>query len=69
MNPKEVFHNTAYSVQLPYIAGHSLLITIVESYDFLNPLIWYTLIGGIGEKEEISSIDLNIPDSKVFSSD
>ena len=20
MNPKEVFHNTAYSVQLPYIA-------------------------------------------------
>ena len=25
MNPKEVFHSTAYSVQLPYIAGHSLL--------------------------------------------
>ena len=24
MNPKEVFHNIAYSVQLPYIAGHSL---------------------------------------------
>ena len=24
MIPKEVFHNTAYSVQLPYIAGHSL---------------------------------------------
>ena len=24
MNPKEVFHNTAYTVQLPYIAGHSL---------------------------------------------
>ena len=24
MNPKEVFHNTAYAVQLPYIAGHSL---------------------------------------------
>ena len=24
MNPKEVFHNTAYPVQLPYIAGHSL---------------------------------------------
>ena len=23
-NPKEVFHNTAHSVQLPYIAGHSL---------------------------------------------
>ena len=23
MNPKEVFHNTGYSVQLPYIAGHS----------------------------------------------
>ena len=21
INPKEVFHNTAYSVQLPYIAG------------------------------------------------
>ena len=25
MNPKEVFDNTAYSVQLPYIAGHSQL--------------------------------------------
>jgi len=24
MNPKEVFHNTAYSVQLPYIAGDFL---------------------------------------------
>ena len=24
MNPKEVFHNTAYSVQLPYIAGPPL---------------------------------------------
>ena len=24
MNPKECVHNTAYSVQLPYIAGHSL---------------------------------------------
>ena len=24
MNPKKVFHNTACSVQLPYIAGHSL---------------------------------------------
>ena len=24
MNPKEVFHNTAYWVQLPYIAGHYL---------------------------------------------
>ena len=24
MNPNEVFHNTAYSVQLPYIAGNSL---------------------------------------------
>ena len=23
MNSKEVFHNTAYSVQLPHIAGHS----------------------------------------------
>jgi len=24
MNPKEVFDNTAYSVQLHYLAGHSL---------------------------------------------
>ena len=24
MNPKEVFHTTLYSVQLPYIPGHSL---------------------------------------------
>ena len=24
MNRKEVFHNTVYSVHLPYIAGHSL---------------------------------------------
>ena len=28
MNPKEVFHNTAYSVQLPDIAGHSLILTL-----------------------------------------
>ena len=28
MNQKEVFHNTAYSVQLPYTAGHSLYIKI-----------------------------------------
>ena len=27
MNPKEVFDNTAYLVQLPYIAGHSLFLT------------------------------------------
>ncbi len=33
-NPKEVFHNTAYSVQLPYIAGHSPLSTIY-CLDFL----------------------------------
>ena len=24
MNPKEFRHNTTYSVQLPYIAGHAL---------------------------------------------
>ena len=24
LNLKEVLHNTAYSVQIPYIAGHSL---------------------------------------------
>ena len=24
MIPNEAFHNTVYSVQLPYIAGHSL---------------------------------------------
>ena len=24
MNPKDFVHNTAYSVQPPYIAGHSL---------------------------------------------
>ena len=24
MNPNKVLHNTAYSVQLPYIASHSL---------------------------------------------
>jgi len=29
MNPKEVFHNTAYSVQLPYIAGHSLFFAVL----------------------------------------
>ena len=24
MNPNEVFHNTAYAVQPPYIVGHSI---------------------------------------------
>ena len=27
MIPKEVFNNTAYSIKLPYITGHSLEIT------------------------------------------
>ena len=27
MNPKEVFHNIAYSVHLPYIAGHFFVVT------------------------------------------
>ena len=39
MNPKEVFHNPAYSVQLPYIAGHSLYwkVMIFDSfYEILN---------------------------------
>ena len=32
MNPKKVFHNTAYSVQLPYIAGTSRDTTRVSIY-------------------------------------
>jgi len=32
MNPKEAFHNTVYSVQLPYIAGHSLLRVDISIY-------------------------------------
>ena len=28
MNPKEFVHNTAYSVQLPYIAGNIKLIAL-----------------------------------------
>ena len=56
-------------------------ISTMETYDFLNPLFWYTLIGRIlcslVEKDsnnlEInrkrrSSIDPNIHNSKVFSS-
>ena len=31
MNPKKVFHNTAYSVQLPYIAFKCVQIYQVES--------------------------------------
>ena len=44
MNPKEAFHNTVYSVQLPYIAGHSLLRVDISIYlgvkqlYFLNPI-------------------------------
>ena len=39
MNPKEVFHNTAYSVQQPYIAGHSLVNG--ESHEFTTTLpLW-----------------------------
>ena len=29
MNPKEVFHNTAYSFRLPYIAGHLKFIILI----------------------------------------
>ena len=31
MNPKIFFHNTTFSVQLPYIAGHSLSDNILNS--------------------------------------
>ena len=33
MIPKEVFNNTAYSVQLPYIAGHSFKLHAVYLKD------------------------------------
>ena len=37
MNPKEVSHNTAYSVQLPYIAGHSLQVLMLKSSKNMKP--------------------------------
>ena len=43
MNPKEVFYNTAFSVQLPYIAGHSLLVEVLQRshiiLDYLQALM------------------------------
>ena len=39
MNPKKVLHKTAYSVQLPYIAGHSLLSTLLLIF-FIKLLKW-----------------------------
>ena len=60
---------------------HLIRISIVETYDFLNPLFWYTLIGRIVgtlvdkdynnlkiNKKRRSSINLDIHNSKVFSS-
>ena len=44
MNPKEVFHSTAYSVQLPYIAGHSLL-----RYLKALKIIFFSEGGGVWE--------------------
>ena len=36
MNPKEVIHNTAYSVQLSYLAVHSLYQKIIQYIDYWN---------------------------------
>ena len=51
MNPKEVFHNAASSVQLPYIAGHSLY-----SWSFVNLQMnkvlstqWLVYVSSFGE--------------------
>jgi len=34
MNPKKFLHNTAFSVQLPYIVGHLLLNPYMDMYIF-----------------------------------
>ena len=36
MSPKEVFHNTAYSVQLTYTAGHSLYRVLGQGHKFFE---------------------------------
>jgi len=40
MNPKEVFDNTAYSVQLPYIAGHSLYLLYSPQFKNLDVYVY-----------------------------
>ena len=40
MNPKEFFHNNAYSVQLPYTAGHSLFPVLPCLFSIIPQVIW-----------------------------
>ena len=47
MNPKEFVHNTAYSVQLPYIAGLSLQLKlpIVAITPFHSQSVFHVFFG------------------------
>ena len=70
INLKEVFHNTAFSVQLPYIAGHYLYIIqnyakSTESLDHFTskttqPKIEnYTFPHPIWTNEELNEVEVN----------
>ena len=56
MNPKEVFHNTAYSVQLPYIAGLSLKRKCIICY-LIKPEV---------QQHEVKSDTRNIKEKKSY---
>ena len=51
MNPKEDFHNTSYSVQLPYIAGpfFNTCLNIVTNPQYLAP----NPFAGLSESKQI----------------
>ena len=77
MNPKEVFHNTASSVQLPYIDGHSvktkkssLYAFKVPNKDFNNDRFSLTtckLLLKKNKKNDVNLIVNNRPDRFLFS--
>ena len=61
MNPKEAFQNTAYSVQLPYIAGLSLSRDVRTCMTVQKKvLVCICLLYFFRKKEDKSKIKTNI---------
>ena len=67
MNPKEVCHNTAYSVQLPYIAGLSPLTIISEERMMVFAFAFLILESSVKIRMLLNSLLINICNYKINS--
>ena len=59
MNPKEVVHNTAYSVQLPHIAGHSLYYLFVNCIFYSAFMFEFDDVTRLAESDYITLLRYN----------